>query len=226
MLRLVRQLVNYLRRWLAKWDEYEKSQTALFPRETGFWKYGIDQKSIIVKKWKPPRNLPGRLNWKEVTDFYGKPNWKGIRGSAKLAPGPGTRAWKSAHMVLVRDLPGHDRWSAKGLKKLYVNKAAVPHLTEALRRCVVMQDEGAIPKDWDLKVLQCFNPRRTGYSKTANWSEHAFGGAFDINPGTNGRGIVGSIPEGVVAAFKSCYFTWGGDYKSVPRDDMHFGLWS
>lgn len=55
-----------------------------------------------------------------------------------------------------------------------------------------------------------------------NWSNHAFGGAIDINSQENGFGRGrGTIPPVLVAAFDSVGFRWGGRYRGR-TDPMHF----
>lgn len=223
MISIVRRLVSFLQRWLAKYDKHQEHKQ-LPPAAPDFFTYDIDQ-VLRVARWKPLVDPPFRNKWDQIVRVFGNPDWVGIPGSAKLKAGPGTRKWKREHMVLVYNLPGHDRWSAKGLKKLYVNKAIVAPLTEALARCVALQDEGHIPADWDLYTLQCFNPRRIGYAEHANWSGHAYGAAVDINPRDNRRGVVGKLPEAVAKAFKSCWFFHGRDYRTVKKDAMHMEWW-
>lgn len=224
MLNLVRQLITYLTRWVAKYEELSEHKKLPPKSHATFY---TTEGELRLTEWLPTpyKKPPSRRNWKEIVASFGNPDWRPITDSALLRRGPGTRRWESKHMVLLRKLPGHAQWSARGLKKLYVNVAIADALVEALRRCVQLQEAGLIPAAWDLESLGCFNPRRVGYSRHANWSGHAYGIALDINPSTNGRGVVGTVPPAVVAAFKSCGFYWGGDYKTVKRDDMHLEWW-
>lgn len=215
MMSLVRQLVTFLRRWLNKWDKLAEHKQLGPP---SFYEL-IDGK-FIFQKPNIGQSPPRRNHWGSLVQTFGDPDWRHIKDSAHLRAGPDTKAWKRKHMVLLENLPGHDIWPAKGLKKLYVNKAIAQPLTTALSWLVQLYHDGHLP-GFVLRVLECFNPRRIGYQTFGNWSIHAYGGAVDINPDTNARGTVGELPQLVVEVFRACYFYWGGDYKKSPRDDMH-----
>lgn len=66
----------------------------------------------------------------------------------------------------------------------------------------------------------CYNPRKIAGSNSL--SNHSFGCAIDLSPGTNGfRTGKGTISSIVVDAFKRQGARWGGDYKGR-TDPMHF----
>jgi hypothetical protein len=56
---------------------------------------------------------------------------------------------------------------------------------------------------------------------TTRWSNHAFGGALDLDAEHNGFNAKNTIPGPVIAAFKSEGMRWGGDYQGR-KDPMHF----
>ncbi len=65
----------------------------------------------------------------------------------------------------------------------------------------------------------CFNFRpQRGSSKKL--SLHAWGVAIDLNPSTNQLGTLGEMHPGVVVAFESSGFEWGGRWERT--DPMHF----
>lgn len=66
----------------------------------------------------------------------------------------------------------------------------------------------------------CFNFRakRSG----SKLSTHSWGIAIDLNPETNAMGQAGDMPAGIVAAFESHGFTWGGRWTGRGKDPMHF----
>ncbi len=116
--------------------------------------------------------------------------------------------WESDNMTTISDFPGVN-------KRLYVNKAIVAPLREALRLCIDRHDGYAIHS------IGCFNPR----PKRSNGNElslHSWGVAVDINPDKNpmGRPLVKDIPNEWIAIFESCGWTWGGHFPIA--DPMHF----
>jgi hypothetical protein len=94
--------------------------------------------------------------------------------------------------------------------------------------------ESAFNKIWDyygqdqsvidsLRISQTagtYVKRMVRGSKT-NWSNHAFGGALDLDAEHNGFNAKNTIPGPVIAAFKSEGMRWGGDYQGR-KDPMHF----
>ena len=81
----------------------------------------------------------------------------------------------------------------------------------------------------------------TGGIGTGHWSEHAYGEAVDINPVENpyvgcgmtrdpsarryldrSRHLRGMVTPGVVSAFESVGWGWGGAWSGSTKDYMHF----
>jgi hypothetical protein len=71
---------------------------------------------------------------------------------------------------------------------------------------------------WSFGGCFSFRPQRTGHKL----STHCWGIAIDLNPETNGLGTAGNMDPRVVATFRECGFTWGGDWLGRGRDPMHF----
>jgi hypothetical protein len=121
-------------------------------------------------------------------------------------------------------------------RRVYMATKAAPYFIEAMRRA-----QEACP-DWTPKRIGCFNPRRMRHSSDPRTplSDHTYGIAFDIDSGQNrawsrkkhperpqpfkeGWDEFSDIPEGVVLAFESVGFEWGGRWKSY-IDPHHFSL--
>ncbi|MBB6224570.1 M15 family metallopeptidase [Rhizobium leguminosarum] len=78
---------------------------------------------------------------------------------------------------------------------------------------------------YKIKSIGGYNYRNiAGTNKLSN---HAFGDAIDINPGTNpmGRRLVTDMPSSVSALAAQNGLTWGGDWNSK-KDAMHFEVQS
>ena len=121
-------------------------------------------------------------------------------------------------------------------RRLYCHKIFHAYFIEAMRRAY------EICPSWKPKKIGCFNPRRMRHSKDPRvpFSDHTYGIAVDIDPGRNRAfsrkkypdrpkpfdvdwDIYSQIPEGVVLAFESVGFDWGGRWKNY-CDPMHFSL--
>lgn len=101
---------------------------------------------------------------------------------------------------------------------LYVNRYVVP-VVEATFNDIDRRGLASQVKTFD----GCFNVRPIRGYEAANpprYSIHTWGLAIDLNAATNGLGIVGDMHPGIVAAFKSFGWVWGGDFKRL--DPMHF----
>lgn len=121
-------------------------------------------------------------------------------------------------------------------RRLYMHRLVAPYFVEAMRRAHINCP------DWKPKRIGCFNPRRMRHSKDPRvpFSDHTYGIAFDIDPSENrawsrrkykdrpmpftkGWKEYSSLPAGVVMAFESVGFEWGGRWKTF-CDPMHFSL--
>jgi hypothetical protein len=76
----------------------------------------------------------------------------------------------------------------------------------------------------DQKSSGGYNPRNIAGTNTP--SQHAFGHAIDINPGSNPRGAKGpsDLPANVADLAAAHGLTWGGGWSGDTRDPMHFEL--
>jgi len=121
-------------------------------------------------------------------------------------------------------------------RRIYMHKKVRPYFIEAMNRAF------EVCPHWEPERIGCFNPRRMRHSKNPRvpFSDHTYGIAFDIDPQRNrawsrkkyperpqpfdeGWVEYSSIPEGVIRAFESVGFEWGGRWKSFV-DPMHFSL--
>lgn len=97
-------------------------------------------------------------------------------------------------------------------KKLMVNAAAA----EAFKG---FADE-LEASGYNIKSIAGFNPRtKRGGS---GWSQHAYGNAIDINPGTNPQYGGTDLPANVRDMAAKYGLSWGGDWSKRYRDPMHF----
>lgn len=89
-----------------------------------------------------------------------------------------------------------------------------------------MVRNGAL-NNYDIRSFGTFSWRcakNTDYTCKSTLSNHSFGIAVDINPGTNpykSDQLITDFPPGLITAFKNYGFGWGGDWKSS-KDAMHF----
>lgn len=100
-------------------------------------------------------------------------------------------------------------------KRIYCNKAMVPHLDKAFRALI---QSGAVKelKTWD----GCFNVRKKRGSNSM--SLHSWGLAIDINAAWNRFGAKPKMSQSVVRCFTENGFDWGGTWTKP--DGMHFQL--
>ncbi len=170
-------------------------------------------------EWKPTVS-PIPVGRKEMVQVYGDPApQKGTDGKVRCSS-----AWESRHCLTVSAarIPGYHR-------RIYMHKKAAPHFIEAMRRA-----RRACP-DYEFHKIGCFNPRRQRFDRYRPWSDHTWAIAFDLNDGTNhwapagvepfsqGWEAYSDLPRGVVEAFESVGFEWGGRWHGA-RDTMHFSL--
>lgn len=121
-------------------------------------------------------------------------------------------------------------------RRIYMHRKAAPYFIEAMRRAAIRCP------GWGPKRIGCFNPRRMRHSSNPRvpFSDHTYGIAFDIDPSKNrawsrkkypnrpgpfedGWEEYSDIPRGVILAFESIGFEWGGRWSSF-IDPMHFSL--
>ena len=128
---------------------------------------------------------------------------------------------------------------AKVFHRLYRLHFRIHHLTNSL----TYSKHG--PADGDpsgsFECRQAVPSPCTGGKGTGSWSMHAFGLAVDINPVENpyigcgmsrdprskpyfnrSRHLKGMVTPGVIAAFRSIGWGWGGSWSGNTKDYMHF----
>jgi hypothetical protein len=132
-------------------------------------------------------------------------------------------------MTTAKNLPGS--WNNSS-GKLYMHKLFEPYLREALRRCRATNTLD------EIVTMGCYNFRHQRHDKARPLSYHSWGIAVDINSLRNKAVNIAAprpwgpqwmeiwplgVSEGLVAAFESVGFSWGGRWQSFP-DPMHFEL--
>lgn len=110
-----------------------------------------------------------------------------------------------------------------------MHRKVAGHFIEAMSRAVE-----ACP-EYKFSRIGCFNPRHQRYDPNRPPSDHTWAIAFDINaqsnrwapgqiePWSDRWGEYSDLPRGVVEAFESVGFEWGGRWRGA-RDTMHFSL--
>lgn len=119
-------------------------------------------------------------------------------------------------------------------KRIYCNADIIPHLTQAFNN-LIERDCVKELKTWD----GCYNFRpMRGYENKykaamkagdkllaiSYLSIHSWGGAVDMNAGSNGLGKPPTFSPEFVKCFKDAGFDWGGDFKGKRVDGMHFQM--
>jgi D-alanyl-D-alanine carboxypeptidase len=147
---------------------------------------------------------------------------------------------RTGQLVVHRDVAAP---LAKVFRRLYELRFPIRHM----RLADMYGPRRARPADGD--VTGAFSCRRAvpspcvGGTASANWSNHAYGYAIDINPVENpyvgcgqtrdptsvrymdrSRVRKGMITPAVVRAFRSIGWGWGGDWSGDTKDYMHFSV--
>ena len=185
------------------------------------------------ERWTPTVD-PIPVGRRQMLEVYGDPDPRVVNGKLVCDP-----RWErnNCHTVSASLIAGYDR-------RIYMHSLVAPHFVEAMRRAVK-----ACP-GYQFKSIGCFNCRRQRYDtperaqrenrKLRPWSDHTSAIAFDINRDTNhwapsslepwsrGWREYSDLPRGVVEAFESCGFEWGGRWtgkgRGKTRDTVHFSL--
>jgi len=149
-------------------------------------------------------------------------------------PGSGSlnKRWYADNIVELHQNHGNELPFIPSHLYIHCHRAVEPYVREALRRASL-----SCP-DYVIERFGSFNFRHMQHKNSLPLSTHAFGAAFDINP-TQNRAVrfkagdkpepwsdrwwriwPDGIPEGVVLAFESCHFEWGGRWETFV-DCMH-----
>lgn len=132
-------------------------------------------------------------------------------------PGP------AVEQQLVKVIPPFQMYyDKKPLKYLLFHKKAAGALATALNDIwdKVGHDQARLDRDGVSSTAGTYCKRKI--SGSSRWSNHAFGGAIDLDAERNGFGKgKGTIPQYVIDAFDRVGFRWGGRYKGR-TDPMHF----
>jgi hypothetical protein len=165
-------------------------------------------------------------NRKEVIKMFGDPTRGGLY---KKVVDP---TWRSRDIV---ELHGSDAF----LPVLAKSYFPIHHDIEPYAREAFVRAERAVPGYIHRAGTWGYNFRHMRHILTMPLSYHSWGIAIDVNPDDNGahtfaKGKTPSpwsaewrqrwprgVPEGVVRAFESCGFAWGGRWKGY-CDPMHF----
>jgi len=182
-------------------------------------------------KWEP---WPGPL-WKLPSNDT---EWYEVFGN----PGAGSldRQWFNENIVELHQIHGNALPFIPQHLYIKSHRYVEPYVREALRRTEV-----AVPS-FVIERFGSYNYRHKGNNPRRDLSRHAFGAAFDINPTQNSARRFSnpdekpvpwsdewhqiwpderSVSRGLVEAFESTGFTWGGRWSN-PCDPMHFQLGS
>ena len=146
---------------------------------------------------------------REMEDLYGEIQF--TDGNSKWGTGLGwitiTNDWKNEYVKRVV-LP------VVGVQ--YVNKIVEPSLRAVLE---LIEERGL---GGNVRTCACWAPRHKMHDPARGLSTHSWAAAVDINASTNGVGSVGDLDSGIVSAFESLSWVWGGRWR--PSDPMHFQL--
>lgn len=132
-------------------------------------------------------------------------------------PGPQVEA------QLVKVVPPFQMYyDKKPLKHLLFHRKAAAALATALNAMweASGRNQAKLDQDGVSSTAGTYCCRKI--SGSSRWSNHAFGGAIDLDADRNGFGRgKGTIPQYVIDAFDGVGFRWGGRYKGR-TDPMHF----
>ena len=180
--------------------------------------------------WDGPETKQPR-KYSEAPAFFGMPETS--KGSDKL-----NKKWYRENIVELQGkhaLPGvPPKWYFK------IHRKVLPYIREGLRRAMLVAPE------YKIKSIGGFVFRHIRHDPRRPLSMHAFGCAFDIDPGRNyaimfAKGDKLSkdgpppkawspeyykfwpngVPEAWVQAMASCGFTWGNDWDEDGSTDDH-----
>lgn len=124
---------------------------------------------------------------------------------------------------VVPSLPFKFTYNGAPVKHMMFHRLCAPALVAAWQKVwnYYGQDQALLDRLHISRTAGTFNPRMIRGSDT-QWSNHAFGGAQDVDAEENQMNTGhGHMPLPVVAAFKSEDAEWGGDYLNR-TDPMHF----
>jgi hypothetical protein len=126
-------------------------------------------------------------------------------------------AWQADHLVAV-PIPFALALSwdhSRHVQRVTCHKLLQPVFEKAF---VAIVNAGLESKVASFGGCFSFRPQRTG----AKLSVHSWGIAIDLNPESNAQGTVGTMDAGIISIFQDLGFVWGGGWRGLARDPMHF----
>ena len=124
--------------------------------------------------------------------------------------------FENKHIVSF-DLPYTLRYEGQTVKHSRCHKAAVDNFVQALKN---VQDAGLADQFVEYNGIYARRPIR---GQASHPSLHSWGVAIDMGASTHPLGGSATWPQGILDAFASAGFFWGGNFRSR-KDPMHFQL--
>jgi hypothetical protein len=124
--------------------------------------------------------------------------------------------FEAKHIVLFQ-LPFPLVYEGQQVKRARCHNLAVDNFIQAFKNV-----DAAGLKDQFTEFNGIYN-RRAIRGQTSHASLHSWGVAIDMGASNHALGSSATWPQGIIDAFASAGFFWGGNFKSR-KDPMHFQL--
>jgi hypothetical protein len=122
-----------------------------------------------------------------------------------------------ANHIVSFDLPYTLRYEGKEVKRSRCHKLAVDNFIKAFTN---VQTAGLADQFVEYNGIYAARPIR---GQKSHASLHSWGVAIDMGASTHPLGVFAPWPQGILDAFASAGFFWGGNFKAR-KDCMHFQL--